>query len=800
MKFLPIAFAVAILSIVSTKAADNSRSDSIDIIHQHLDLRITDLTTHVISGFCTTHFKAKVNGVTNLVLDLQGFTVDSVIQNNTSLAFTNSAMSIDIQLQNTLNANDTSTVTVYYQGVPATDPQWGGFYWSGTTYAYNLGVAFQSIPHNFGRAWFPCFDNFVERSTYSFAFTTPADKMAVSNGLLTDSVTNFDGTKTWHWEISQTIPSYLVCVQIAAYTPVWQQYTSIYGPTIPVMMAALEGDTTEMKGSFVNLDNALQVFEQKWGPYAWDKVGYAAVPFSSGAMEHATCISYPVVTLNGNTAYETLMAHELSHHWFGDLVTCETAEDMWLNEGWAVFCEHIFTEALYGEQAYFDAVQANHETAIHYAHIDDGGYHPLSGMPQNVTYGSTTYKRGADVAHTIRAYMGDTLFFNCVKDYLSTKSFQHASSADFRDHLSSCSGIDLTNFFNDWVFQEGSAAFWVDSFAITSGPTPEYDVQVFVRQKLNHAPQRYTNVPLELTFMSATFDTVVRKVWMSGACNSFSVSIPFEPVYVGCDILEKISDAVVGQNKFIDSTGNNNFVYGKMNLTVANAGGNTFMRIEHRYAPPDPIIPSIPNLHISDYRHWKVEGVWGNGFDASAQIQYNGSNSTSGGYLDNNLMTNSEDSVVLLYRKGVHHAWAIETDIVKTIAAPSDKKGFIKINHLKQGEYALAIFDYDHVDVPVDVTPDSCAVINSIDVLSPISGFNVFPNPTDGLVHVNGKTETTLTINIFDATGKLMWNKKNVNGSFNLAVDTTRWAKGIYFVSAIGAKVSTKSIRFAVSP
>ena len=175
-------------------------------------------------------------------------------------------------------------------------------------------------------------------------------------------------------------------------------------------LTALPGDTTNMKLSFTHLDEAMQAFEGRFGAYRWPKVGFSAVPFNAGAMEHATCIAYPKSLLDGTTNYETLMAHELSHHWWGDLVTCRTAEDMWLNEGWASFCEMLFTEALYGEEAYRDAVRDNHKDVLLYAHRSDGGRFPVSGIPLNITYGDHVYNKGADVARNLRSFMGDEDF------------------------------------------------------------------------------------------------------------------------------------------------------------------------------------------------------------------------------------------------------------------------------------------------------------------------------------------------------------------------------------------------------
>src|SRR5206468_7034635 len=107
-----------------------------------------------------------------------------------------------IDLPTTLNTGDSTTLIIYYGGVPQSDADWGGWVWSGT-YSYQLGVSFTAIPHNYGRAWFPCFDNFIERQTFRYEITTTADKKAFCGGAFESETDNGDGTTTWIWNCNQ---------------------------------------------------------------------------------------------------------------------------------------------------------------------------------------------------------------------------------------------------------------------------------------------------------------------------------------------------------------------------------------------------------------------------------------------------------------------------------------------------------------------------------------------------------------------------------------------------------------------
>ncbi len=779
----------------------NERSDTIDIIHTTISLDLsTSASTQEIVSRCDVKFVPLLNNINQINFDLLNLSVDSVIGfNNQILSFSYSdSLLLKIFLPVTLNSGDTSIVKIFYHGHPTLDVTAGGFYIQ-PPYFFNIGVAYDLVPHTFGRSWFPCFDNFVERSTYEFFITVPTGKTATSNGLLIDTLSNGNNTTTWHWNLNEAIPSYLACVSVSDYAIVKTSFAGLID-TIPVWLAANPNDTNAMKNSFIHLEDAFHAFENRWGPYRWEKIGYSIVPFNGGAMEHATNISYPLFGINGSTTYESVMAHELSHHWFGDLVTCSTAEDMWLNEGWAVYCEFIFAEWLYGAQAYSNAVAANHNTTVHFSNLKDGGYFPLSGMPQNITYGNTTYKKGGDVAHTLRAYMGDTFFFSCIKNYLQDNQYTSKNSVEFRDYLENCSGINLHPFFDGWVFDPGFPQFGIDS--ITSEINGGWnDVSVFIRQKLNNAPEYFQQVPFEITFMDSSWNKITESLKVSGPCTIYKTKIPINPDFVCLDLNQKISDSETDDSKTIKTTGFNNFTNAKMNLSIQSISDSAFVRIEHYYVYADGFKTPHPGLHISHERYWKVDGIFPSGFDSKAIIIYNGTTPaqvslSSGAYLDDELITNSEDSLVLFYRLNPSYDWQIESDIILNIqGSTSNKTGQITINHLKKGEYAFGIRQWNKVDSILPSITDTCTlVLNSPEKLNlEVDTIFIYPNPAGNSFFINGNLKSISLIEIFDDNGRKLEEKIFNKGPENLEFITQNWLNGLYFI-----KVSTATGDFVV--
>ncbi len=766
--------------------AENSRSDSIDILDYHISLSIIDFAGKTITGNCRVSFRSKIENCTFIDLDLLGMTIDSVTMDAQPLAFNYAnELLLRINFQQPMTIDDSATVIVYYHGAPQVDVSgWGGFYFTGD-YAYNLGVGFGADPHTFGRVWFPCFDNFIERSTYEFSITTAASKMALCNGALIMSTDNGDDTKTWHWKMQEEIPTYLACVAVGNYSPVYQVYNGIESD-IPIQLGAIASDTVKMKNSFIHLPDALAAFENAFGPYRWNKVGYSLVPFSSGAMEHATNIAYPVFMANGTLTWESFLVHELSHHWFGDLVTCRTQEDMWLNEGWAAYCERIFLEVVYGKEAYDASIADNHAKVVHYAHTaaGDGEYLPVSGISHEHTYGTTVYDKGADMVHTLRGYMGDSLFFHCITNFLDAFAFKDASSEDLRDFLSGCSGTDLYPFFNDWIFNPGFPHFSVDSFQVTPAGNM-FNLNVFVKQRLNHAPHYYEQVPLEITFMDKHWNTHLEKVKMNGQCGVFNVQLSFSPDYAGIDLAEKISDATTSGMKTLHTTGLYDFDNGAVTINVSALPDSAFIRAEHNYAPPDPFKIMPQGLHISDYHYWKIDGIIPDDFEATAVLHYDGSNFSSGGFLDNTLITNVEDSLVVLYRMSPADDWEIVSDVTQNFTGShTDKRGYFTINYFKKGEYAFGIYDFDK-PVNIDSIPDQPCLVLDVPPLNEPDAmhFNVYPNPAGEAITVTFTDIANFRLlEIYDLYGRRIYFESLSAGKASYLIPVSSWPSGPYLV------------------
>jgi aminopeptidase N len=749
-------------------ASANLRSDTMDVLHTDIHLNITDFTTNIISGFTTLTLNPKLNSQSHVMIDLLKMTIDSITCSNILCNYQYNDTLMKVILPLTFNTTDTFKVNIFYHGTPQMDPSgWGGFYFS-SGYAFNLGVGFDTKPHNFGRAWFPCFDNFAERCRFDFHITSANGKIAYCNGYLA-SDTTIATLRTRHWVLNEEIPTYLASVSVAPYTQVNQTFSGMNGNK-PIILAALPADTTKIKNSFVNLNGALTAFEGAYGPYEWNRVGYCLVPFASGAMEHATNIAYPQAAANGALTYEdVLMAHELAHHWWGDLVTCETAEDMWINEGWATYSGFLFNDKVYNYKTYLQKVKASHQPTMQHAHHKEGGFLALNSIPHQFTYGDHVYNKGADVAHTLRGYLGDSLFFSGLNDVMQQKKFKTMNSIEFRDLLSFSTGVNMNDFFDAWVFNGGWPHFSIDSFFVSGSSSP-YTVSVYSKQKLYGAPNYFNNVPMEFMFMNANRNQELHKAILSGPNSISTFTVSVLPVYVGINFNSKISDAINSEYKTMKAnSGTQNFSLANFNfLAQASGTDSSFIRVEHSIVAPDPIKNNSNNYKISKEHYWKIDGITAPGFNGKGYFYFDGRKIASGNaYLDTSLTSYSSDSIILLYRRDAKDDWKEYPYYTKFYTGGSfSKYGNCRADSLKLGEYTFA----NGVSSVIS-TKNNPLFVNEI---------KIYPNPSKDWVTLEFVSNGVTNVKMTDINGKEVWGKKNPGKKEN--VNCAAFARGIYFI------------------
>ena len=414
---------------------------TIDVKYYRLNIAV-DPSALKIKGDVTVYLVFKMNA-TSFILDLTSeLTADSVFVNGVKAVFAHNKDILSITLPHTFSANESVTARIFYGGHPASTGNgsftFGSF--NGEPFIYTL-----SEPYG-AKDWWPCKDTPADKAdSADILVTVPQYLTAVSNGKLVERIDNLNGTAVYKWHESYPIATYLIALSAAGYTT----HNSVfnYGNySMPVNNYLMDEDLESASVIDKTVD-MLHIFSDCYGLYPFINEKYGHVRFGwHGGMEHQTIASMGYFS-------EDIIAHELSHQWFGDKVTCKSWNDIWLNEGFATFSVALYYQQKYGSEMYNSYMGAQMAYALN---AQGSLFVKDISTVDNVFNYNRTYAKGAAVVYMLRNILGDSLFFKTLNLYLndSTLAYGSASTADLERIAEQVSGKDLKYFFTEWVYGE----------------------------------------------------------------------------------------------------------------------------------------------------------------------------------------------------------------------------------------------------------------------------------------------------------------------------------------------------------
>jgi len=420
------------------------------------------------------------------------------------VSFTHTSNILTITLDQTYNTGDTVQVKIYYRHNNVTD---NAFYVSG-------GFVFTDAEPEGARKWFPCWDKPSDKATIDLTTRVPATVKLGSNGRLADSTTVGD-TTYFRWISRDPVATYLMVISAkVGYNLDIVHWRTLSNPndSIPIRFYWNAGEnTTNLNNIKTKIVPMTTRFSQLFGEMAFEKNGFATLnsQFTWGGMENQTLTS-----LCPNCWSENLVSHEYAHQWFGDMITCGTWADIWLNEGFATYCEAIWYEYTGGYASYKSSINSD---ASSYLSGNNGRsiYVPAwvtTTPPINELFNTAiTYAKGSCVLHMLRYTVGDSLFFLALKEYAADVvqfKYNTAVTADVVTKFSQVTGQDLSWFFNQWVYQPNHPVY-ANTFNFTSLGGGEWQVAFKARQ--TQPNPAFFAMPLELRIsFTAGADTLIR--------------------------------------------------------------------------------------------------------------------------------------------------------------------------------------------------------------------------------------------------------------------------------------------------
>lgn len=726
--------------------------ENIDVMHYEIHLNEINMADRTLDATAVISLKT-LTSVDEMKLELKSLNVTSVTSDEAIVNnYSQNGDILSISFENTVPANMEISLTINYGGTTFNE-SWGGIHWS-NDYVYNLGVGFDSQPHNLGKTWFPCVDNFTDKASYDLYLTIPSDMVSSCGGLLEDSQDNGDGTKTDHWHMSQEIATYLISFAIGDFI-LWEDTYEGIERNIPINVYAKPNQIDKVEATFANAKFFASFFENTFGPFPFNRISYVST--SLGCMEHVDNIALAssIITGTSNMDSDYFISHEMAHAWFGNKVTCASAADMWLNEGFATFCNYYYFTELYGDDLYYETMDGVIDEIILSCHTKEG-WLPLNELPLDLTYGTMAYDKGAVVAHTLMNYLGREAFSKAMKYYLNKFDSKSASSQDLCEALSEDTDLDMNNFFEAWVYTPGSPVYYVQHFTTTANGD-KFDVNINMVQDHRGAEYIGDGVRYELTFVDSNWNMHSEMVSWDGQSANITTTLDFEPVAIFCDINNKFADACHDETFIIKQSGDNNLSEIKFKVITEEIGDSTLLRVEHRWVGPISVGEIPEGLTISDSRYWTIYRLDKGESIIKGEFQYQDNEN-----YDANLFENENDSIVLLYRPNGACQW----QSIDYILQSSSSFGRMTVEQLMSGDYVLGVWDEEYI---------------GINEINKDLKFNIFPNPTKNEINIELQNDIKGKLVITNQLGQFV---KELKINYNkLIVNVEELSPGIYYLN-----------------
>ena len=498
-----------------------------------------DFPNKSVSGTVSTRLVAFNDGLSEMVLDAAEMTIEatSVIAPGATephaTTFEHSNNKLRIDLGGTHKAGEELTIVVQYRATPRR-----GLYFIAPDENYpdkqvHCWTQGQDTDNHF---WFPCYDFPNHKMTLELQARVPEDFFALSNGALLETTHDAAGkTRSFHWKMALPLPAYLVTLAAGPFVEFKDDYDGI-----PIQYYVLPGREAETLNAFGKTPAMMKFFSEKLGVrYPYEKYAQVAVSdFIFGGMENTSATTQTDLTLHDDRAHQDfssdpLVAHELAHQWFGDLITCRDWSHGWLNEGFATYYEALFTEE---DKSRDEFIYEMYQNAEGYFGEDSGRYRrpivcrvyhePIDLFDRHL------YEKGGLVLHMLRYQLGDDLWWKAMHHYLETNKGKNVITPDLERAIEEATGLNMERFFDQWVYKAGFPQFEVGYSYDDKTRTAKVTVKQ-TQEETTETP--LFAVPVDLVFTGEGDQRETFRVEIEEKEHNFYFRLGFKPSFVSFD-------------------------------------------------------------------------------------------------------------------------------------------------------------------------------------------------------------------------------------------------------------------------
>jgi aminopeptidase N len=410
-----------------------------DVQHYDLDISV-DMSVEEIEAIATIKVRS-LRTLDRFFMDFKDLRIDSVEVNSEAAVYSQGGGELMVTPAAVIPDDTDFTVRVKYGGRPAAGTAFSGIDFLEGWNFYPQGVIVAGEPTG-AETWFPSNNHPLDKATYAFHITAPKPYIAAANGVLSGTTENGDGTRTYDFSMNNPMASYLATLAIGNFDLL--EGTSAGGlPYRNYVDAKIRGKVEE----YIDvLPEAMDYFTELFGPYPFETCGVVVhsleIPF---ALENQT-----LIVMGYTFTYEIVVVHETAHQWFGDSVSVAAWKDIWLNEGFASYAEGLWWEHTEGPEGLAEDISRRYRFN---ADLPESEKILLGDPGPDRLFDPVVYARGALTLHALRLTVGDEVFFRILRTYYETYRDGNAATDDFIAVAEEISGMDLTDFFRDWLYE-----------------------------------------------------------------------------------------------------------------------------------------------------------------------------------------------------------------------------------------------------------------------------------------------------------------------------------------------------------
>jgi aminopeptidase N len=445
-----------------------------DYVHYAIVMDIPDMSQAKFTATATVTIRPIAAAQDHIKLRAgEGLTIKTVTIDSKNCTFTHEGEVLDIAFPGVLPPGREAVLQMSYDAIKP-GGRGAGLTWSkdfSQTPEEDFMFHSQGQPES-NHEWFPCHDFPNVRLTSEIEVTVPKGYDALSNGRLISMarLTDGSGRTTFHWLQDKPHSFYLISLIVSKFDVVNVGGSKSARPGLWMPVYGPLGSGDNIRETFANTPEMVALFERLFDePYPWDKYAQSiARDFAAGAMENTSATTFaPFAATARGSFLDGVIAHELCHQWFGDLVGYKTWEHLWLGEGWATFGEALWAEHKGGDDAYQRAILndmrrergSGRNSAPHSPGMLSNRY---TDPQQRFMSSDNVYSKGGFILHMLRQRLGEDAFWKGVALYLDRYKFKLAETDDFRRCLEETSGQSLERFFDQWVRHPGNPSVEID--------------------------------------------------------------------------------------------------------------------------------------------------------------------------------------------------------------------------------------------------------------------------------------------------------------------------------------------------